>query len=335
MDITVAICTWNRAKLLDATLAQMRKLRIPQGLSWELLVVNNRCADETDEIIAKHSVHLPLRRLYEEKQGQTHARNRALAAARGELLIWTDDDVLVDEGWLESYHQAASAWPDAAFFGGTIHAWYESPPPAWVENNKRLLRGVLALIHYDNEARPFAQGEEPIGASMGFRLKALKQYGFDVAWGHVGNQVGGGEDSELVQRMMRAGLLGVYVGSAIVHHWVPQARMTYRYVWKWCFHHGALVARIGRLGRRRIFGIPLSAVKLWAEGLALCSFGFLTRKDGMQLRGWMVWAWNSGILSECFRQLRRKLSMSSRNVGSSRRADKETSIKGGLSVPQT
>jgi glucosyl-dolichyl phosphate glucuronosyltransferase len=335
MDITVAICTWNRAKLLDATLTQMRNLHIPQGLVWELLVVNNRCTDETDEVIAKHEPHLPLRRLYEENQGLSYARNCAMGAAHGELLIWTDDDVLVDEHWLESYYQAARNWSDAAFFGGTIQPWYESPPPAWVENNKSLLRGVLALIHYDDAVRPFAPGEEPIGASMGFRLKLLKQYGFDVALGHVANQVGGGEDSELIKRMMRAGLHGVYVGTAIVHHWVPRARMTYKYVWKWCFQHGVLMAQLGRLGRKRIFGIPLSAVKLWAEGIAMCSLGFLARRDQMQLRGWTVWAWNAGVLSECFRQLRGKFSMSSKNLGPSHRADKETSIKGELSVPQT
>src|SRR5438105_3257885 len=109
MQVTVAICTWNRARLLDQTLTRMRELAVPTGLSWELLVVNNNCTDDTDAIIAKHADALPIRRLLETKQGLSNARNCALENMRGELLIWTDDDVLVDEGWLRAYVDAVAA----------------------------------------------------------------------------------------------------------------------------------------------------------------------------------------------------------------------------------
>ena len=59
--VTVAICTWNRADLLDRTLAQMHRLWIPEGVTWELLVVNNNCTDHTDEVINRHAAALPLR----------------------------------------------------------------------------------------------------------------------------------------------------------------------------------------------------------------------------------------------------------------------------------
>jgi glycosyltransferase involved in cell wall biosynthesis len=95
MVITVAICTWNRAALLDQTLAEMRNLRVPKGVDWELLVVNNNCIDDTDEVIAKHADKLPLRGLVEPKPGHSNARNRAMREARGEDVVWTDDDVRV------------------------------------------------------------------------------------------------------------------------------------------------------------------------------------------------------------------------------------------------
>ena len=63
--ITVAICTWNRAQLLDQTLTEMRKLRIPPGIEWELLVVNNNCTDDTDGVLDRHEGRLPIRRLFE------------------------------------------------------------------------------------------------------------------------------------------------------------------------------------------------------------------------------------------------------------------------------
>src|SRR4051812_37235025 len=103
MLITVAVCTWNRAGLLDRTLSRMCQLRVPEGVEWELLVVNNNCTDETDAVLARYQGRLPLRRLSEPSQGHSHARNRAVRAARGELLIWTDDDVLVEPDWIAGY----------------------------------------------------------------------------------------------------------------------------------------------------------------------------------------------------------------------------------------
>ena len=111
MDATIAICTWNRSDLLDKTLERMRQLVVPAGLRWEIVVVNNRCTDNTDEILARHTGPLPVRRVFEDKQGQSHARNAASLAARGELIIWTDDDVLVDSRWLAEMTAAGARSP--------------------------------------------------------------------------------------------------------------------------------------------------------------------------------------------------------------------------------
>src|ERR1700676_1787445 len=107
MRITVAICTWNRAKLLDQTLTQMRELRIPVGVEWELLVVNNNCTDDTDAVLGRHAAHLPLQRLFQPRQGKSYAANLAVERSRGALIVWTDDDVLVDPNWLAEYVKAA------------------------------------------------------------------------------------------------------------------------------------------------------------------------------------------------------------------------------------
>src|SRR4051812_4932182 len=109
--VTVAICTWNRSALLDRTLTSMRHLVIPEGVEWEILVVNNNCTDDTDDVLSRHFAGLPLRRVFEPRQGLSNARNAAIDVAAGELICWTDDDVLVDPGWLSAYVEAASRWP--------------------------------------------------------------------------------------------------------------------------------------------------------------------------------------------------------------------------------
>ena len=75
MKITVAICTWNRAALLDQTLCEMHKLEIPAGVEWELLVVNNNCTDGTDAVVAEHAKGLPILRLFEARPGLSNAGN--------------------------------------------------------------------------------------------------------------------------------------------------------------------------------------------------------------------------------------------------------------------
>jgi glycosyltransferase involved in cell wall biosynthesis len=238
MKVTVAICTWNRAALLDKTLSAMRQLQIPAGAEWELLIVNNRCEDDTDDVIEKHASELPLRRLFEPELGQSRARNTALDAAAGDLILWTDDDVIVDPRWLAEYCAAAERWPTASYFGGRILPWYECPPPSWVENNLSFLKGVLLVRDLGPEERPFRGGEEPSGASMMFRRSVFNSWRFEPRLGLVGQSPVRGEDTQLIDTLRNQGEVGVYAPLAVVQHFVPASRMTRQYLWQWAYGWG-------------------------------------------------------------------------------------------------
>ncbi len=143
MLLTVAVCTWKRARRLDTILQNIYKLETPKDADWELLVINNNCTDDTDDVLSRHADHLPLRRLSEEKLGHCNARNCAIDGARGELIVWTDDDVLVDPQWLVAYAGAARSNPKASFFGGPIAPWFPVDPPAWVQANPNVFRVLM------------------------------------------------------------------------------------------------------------------------------------------------------------------------------------------------
>ena len=186
MKVTVLICTWNRAGYLDKCLGAMRMLEIPPALQWELLVVNNNSTDNTDQIIAHHAEWLPIRRLFEPKAGKSHAANLEIQHATGELIICTDDDVLVAPGWLSAYLVAAQQWPDASFFGGTIDPWFEVEPPRWIKKYL-VVRGPYSVLQHGADVRPFLIGEVgPYGANMVFRSPALKNFRFDSTHGLPG-----------------------------------------------------------------------------------------------------------------------------------------------------
>jgi glycosyltransferase involved in cell wall biosynthesis len=231
--VSVAICTWNRARLLDDTLTHLRRLAVPPGVTWEVLVVNNNCTDDTDAVIARHTDHLPVRRLFEPQQGHCPSRNRAVKEATGDLVLWTDDDVWADPNWLAEYVAAARRHPDVAFFGGTIEPNFAAEPPAWITRHLAQIQYVFALCDLGPETRPFRDDEYPIGASFAVRTPLLRQYPFDPNLGRLKNELRGGDEYAVLRQVRAAGHRGLWVGGARVKHYVPAERLTPKYVWQW------------------------------------------------------------------------------------------------------
>ncbi len=301
MLITVAICTWNRAKLLDETLTRMQQLTNPAGHDWELLVVNNNCTDETDAVIAKHQHALPIRRLIETQQGLSHARNCAMDHTRGEILIWTDDDVLMDAGWLKAYVEAATVYPTAGYFGGPVEPWFEVPPPEDILRVLPSIRGAFALVDYGSQTRQLQAGEAPFGANMAYRTQLIRGFRFDPKLGRTGTNLIGDEETALLEQLNREGKFGLWVGPARVQHFIPKERANWDFVWR--FYHG-----LGMTGARR-HGIPACATWFgkprWVmrESAVTRMKSWMHRRAGhaIGLTAYLRAAYLSGLLAELSR----------------------------------
>jgi glucosyl-dolichyl phosphate glucuronosyltransferase len=227
MHVSVAICTWNRAKHLNRTLEQLCRIDVPAGLEWELLIVENNCTDETPAIVRSYEDRLPIVRLVEPVQGHTYARNRAMRAARGGLLIFTDDDVLVDEAWLAAYVAATDRWPDASYFGGLITPLYQIEPPPWFRAHEQFLSTFVGEGHdLGGPERAMQPGEWPWGPSMAFRRSAFENASFRVDIGRSGNERGDRDDEVFCEALEKAGQYGVWVPSAKVQHVVGPEHLT-------------------------------------------------------------------------------------------------------------
>jgi glycosyltransferase involved in cell wall biosynthesis len=236
MDATIAICTWNRSDLLDKTLEQMRQLDVPAGARWEIVVVNNRCTDNTDEILAKHIGQLPVRRVFEDKQGQSHARNAAAMAAQGELIIWTDDDVLVDSQWLVEMLAAARSRREHSFFGGPIEPWFEHDPPQWLLDNWPSINGAFAFRDLGTEAFEFDLKRLPYGANYAMRTRVQREFLYNPKLGRVATGEIRGEETDVLHKLLAAGHRGWWVPASKVKHFIPAERLTLDYIRR--FFHG-------------------------------------------------------------------------------------------------
>ena len=105
----------------------------------ELLVVNNNCTDRTDDVIRSFENRLPIRRAFEPTPGQSNARNRIVAEATGDYILWTDDDVTVSPDWLVAYAEAFRARPAGGLFGGPIVPLVDELRPDAREGRQLLL----------------------------------------------------------------------------------------------------------------------------------------------------------------------------------------------------
>jgi len=285
--------------MLEPTLTAMHELKVPVGIDWELLVVNNNCTDNTDEVIARHEKKLPIRRLFEPEQGLSRARNRAVAEARGDLLLWTDDDVLVDADWLEQYVKAAAEWPEAAFFGGTVDPWFGVDPPGWMLTHLPRLGAPFAIRQLGGDVRRIDKGDDlPFGANMAMRRSALDSISFAPHLGRCGTASLLGEESDVMNRLIDAGRYGVWVGSARVRHYIPSERLTIDYLWDYSGGSGKSRVRPGNFADvPTAFGAPRW---VWRDFLATRAKSLLRApgKNDASMRAFIRAAFAWGIIAE-------------------------------------
>src|SRR5579872_268430 len=88
---TVAFASYNGAKRLKRTLDSLAAQHFPPD-AWELIAVDNNSSDETFAILESYRGRLPIRALQHAVPGKSGAMNKAIELARGELVIFTDDD---------------------------------------------------------------------------------------------------------------------------------------------------------------------------------------------------------------------------------------------------
>ena len=257
MRISVAICTWNRSVLLRQTLASLVHARVPAAVSCEIVVVANGCTDDTLAVVAEAATQLPIRLVPEPRLGLSHARNAAVAAATGEYLIWTDDDVLVDPHWIEAYCAAFAAHPDAAFFGGPTRAWFATTPPRWLARALSSVGNALSLLDYGPSAMPLDRDHLPYGANYAVRADVQRGIAYNAELGRRGSELRGGEETAVVLEILARGGTGWWVPGAGVQHYVSAERQTLDYLRRYYFYNGAAVEHVEATAQTPLlFGRP-------------------------------------------------------------------------------
>jgi glycosyltransferase involved in cell wall biosynthesis len=248
MTLSVVIVTRNRAELLSATLGQIAKQRFSTG--DEVIVIDNASTDGTADVIRRTAAGfpVPLRPMHSTAPGKTPALNLALAAARGEVLALTDDDVLVADDWLETI-RTLFANTSVDLIGGRVDPRWERPAPRWLrvdeDEGDRYgeMASPLALLHY-GPAQELGT-RTAVGANLIVRKSVYDSLGgFDPRLGRGAGNLLCGEDHDLSQRAVASGFHCEYRPEVRVQHWVPASRTRILYHLRWFFYSGATNAML-------------------------------------------------------------------------------------------
>lgn len=286
LRLSLIVATYNRADRITQCLDSIVE-QTAESASWEAIIVNNNSTDNTIEVVEQfiqqhptHNIHL----VTERKQGLSHARNCGIERAKAPIIAIIDDDEEVVPQYTEAYLNFFDQHLEVATAGGAIIAKYDSPPPHWLSPLTEI--PIANPIAPKGNIRPFPKGKIPGGGNMAIRRSAIEKYGvFDPELGRRGNQLLGGEESNLFERLRSGGEQIWLVPEAAIYHNISDDKLQRKYLDKLWFNIG-----VSQLRRAHIEGVSTHRIWVresskWLVTLALALLYILTLRP---TKGWYL-----------------------------------------------
>jgi GT2 family glycosyltransferase len=219
-QVSVIVATRERPRSLARCLDSLLRLDYS---NVEIIVVDNAASTTATAELVHGRYGDQVRYIAEPVPGLACAHNRGLTIATGEILAFTDDDVVADARWANGLVEAFQAYPRAGCVTGLIMpAELETRAQAMLERRGAFAKGFDVVEHHRSAPPhplfPFTAGRLGSGANMAFTARALRELGgFDPALG-TGTEARGGDDLLAFFRCAAAGHSVVYQPDALVWH---------------------------------------------------------------------------------------------------------------------
>ena len=285
--LSIIICTYNRAKYIGPLLDSISKNDYPTS-DYEIILVDNNCTDNTrgvcEQFVATHP-EIRLRYVVETEQGLSAARNKGIKEAKGEVIIYVDDDALVDTDYIRIYAEHFAAHPETMAAGGPIEPLYETQEPSWMSPYTKAL--LTAWMNYGDKVREYPNGRYPGGGNAAYRKVVFDKVGlFNTKLGRKGTALLASEEKDIFDKMKALGMLVLYLPSPVLHHIIPQTKLEEDYF-------NRLTLQIGKSERMRTLAISKAKYikRLLSEGVkwggTLVLFCLYTLQ-GTPKKGWKL-----------------------------------------------
>ncbi len=218
MLVSVIICTHNRSSALPSCLDALAKaIRNTPQVDSQILIVNNNCSDDTEQVIdgwAAANPDIDLVVKFETRKGLSFARNCGLSNAPGDLLLMIDDDCHADENYINQALDYDRNDTSLVLRGGSVKLGDPTDQPLTIKSTSKKEVWSKAL----NSARHDNLGNSLLGCNMMMRRELAEAIGaFDVNLG-AGTAIPGGEDTDYILRSYLAGYPIEFVPDMCVWH---------------------------------------------------------------------------------------------------------------------
>ncbi len=229
LALHVVIATHGRATLLKRTLESLAQCDRPRELRTVWVVENGSDAGPRQLCERPDAYNgLPLRYVHLPEPGKAAALQHIINQIPGGLVIFTDDDVRVNQRFLTSYADAAHSFGEHAVFGGPLLVDLEASPEDWL---RPYLPASVTGWTPDDPRDPCRKNAHFLGANYAAfvgRIQAVGGFRQELGTGAQGNPIG--EEDDLQDRLARDGCRHAYVADATVWHYVPADRCSTQWV---------------------------------------------------------------------------------------------------------
>lgn len=253
MRFSVVICTYNRDKYLSDTLVSIAQQTYPKD-DYEIVLVNNNSTDTTEEVCNKFSKEYPFvsfRYFVEMNQGISYARNRGIDEAKGEYIVFIDDDETIDDVYLDRLSNNLKQYPQAELIGTPVQPVYEAEKPKWLSHFT--MRLITGYYNKGSAVKTLKAKDYPGTGHAIIKKDLFNKFGnFNTDLGRKGGSLMGAEDKDMFLRLIENNIPCYYFPDIPVYHHIPQSKLTDDF-----FHR--LTYSIGRSERIRTKSISEKA----------------------------------------------------------------------------
>lgn len=270
MMLSVILCTYNRERYIYNVL---QSIAAGGFGDYEIVLVNNNSTDGTEgecQRFAKDHPEVAMRYCVEKQQGLSYARNRGIMESQGEVLVYVDDDAVVNREYLQTYADFFNRNKEAVAAGGPITPRYDGcEEPSWMSHYTRQL--VTGELNLGTREREFPKGAFPGGGNAAYRKSVFNEVGlFNVELGRKGNSLIGAEEKDLFDKMTSRGMKFYYLPNAILYHLIPPKKLTQDYFDRLTYGIGVSERyRTQQIGRKKYLNRLLKEAVKWGGTMVL------------------------------------------------------------------